>query len=201
MKPFHLFFIVCLVTVTGCTPSKRLERLLRNNPELRLLQKQDTFELLKTVYIDKLITPKRDNVVVQRMVDSFFRYIDTTDCGSKPNLRRHIAGYIKAKKCIEQTELFTDTIVYADKEIELLLPVTVLLSQTDSGSFVILVQGTGGRVLSNAKAIAITGTTNEEIARYRKQGAWYVGGSLIALLALLGTAYAVYRMYKTKIFT
>lgn len=199
MKLYQLLFIVCLVTVTGCAPSQRLERLLRNNPELRATRQQDTFTVLKTVYIDKLISPKRDNVVIQRVVDSFFSYIDTTDCSSKPNLRKHITHYVAAKKCIERPELFADTILYADKEIELLLPVTVLLSQNDTGDFIVTVQGTGGRVLSNTRTVAITGTNKEEIARYRKQGAWYVGGSLIALLVLLGTAYGVYRMYKAKL--
>jgi hypothetical protein len=69
----------------------------------------------------------------------------------------------------------------------------------EGNAFSISVQGTGGRVLSNSKAVQVTAILQEDIIRYRKQGAWYVGGSLIALLLLLGTAYAVWKIYSVRI--
>ena len=198
-RPFFFFFIVCLVTVSSCTPQKRLQRLLTMHPELRAYNKQDSFEILKTVYIDTTIAPEQDNYNTLVLVDSFIQIIDTC-INRQPRTanREQLKRLFKEKKCIEQPLLFTDTLTYADKEIEILLPVTVLLTQEANG-FNIRVQGTGGRVLSNSKAVQVTAITKDDIIRYRKQGAWYVGGSLIALLLLLGTAYAVWKIYTARL--
>lgn len=198
-RPFLFFFIVCLVTVSSCTPQKRLQRLLTTHPELRAYTTQDSFTILKTIYIDTTLVPLQDNYNTLIQLDSFIVMLDTC-INRKPQTanRKHIAQLFKQKKCIEQPLLFTDTILYADKEIEIQLPVTVLLTQ-DATGFNIRVQGTGGRVLSNSKAVQVTKILQEDIIRYRKQGAWYVGGSLIALLLLLGTAYAVWKIYSARI--
>jgi hypothetical protein len=198
-RPFLFFFIVCLVTVSSCTPQKRLQRLLTTHPELRAYTKQDSFEILRTVYIDTTITPLTDNYLVLTELDTLF--VDT--CAGKTQDTRHktkarVVQLFKEKKCLEQPLLFTDTILYADKELELMLPVTVVVTQ-EGNAFSISVQGTGGRVLSNSKAVQVTAILQEDIIRYRKQGAWYVGGSLIALLLLLGTAYAVWKIYSVRI--
>lgn len=198
-RPFLLFFIVCLVTVSSCTPQKRLQRLLTMHPELRAYNTQDSFAILKTVYIDTTIAPEHDNYNTLVQIDSFIKLIDTCiNRAPQTANRKHIAQLFKEKKCIERPILFTDTILYADKEIEILLPVTVLLTQEATG-FNIRVQGTGGKVLSNSKAVQVTAILQEDIIRYRKQGAWYVGSSLIALLLLLGTAYAVWKIYSVRI--
>lgn len=199
-RPFLFFFIVCLVTVSSCTPQKRLQRLLTTHPELRAYTKQDSFTILKTVYIDTTLVPLTDNFITEVQIDSFFNYIDTCREGKseKAKAKSKIQALFKAKKCIEQPLLFTDTILYADKEIEIQLPVTVLLTQ-EGAAFNIKVQGTGGKVLSNSKAVQVTAILQEDIIRYRKQGAWYVGGTLIALLLLLGTAYAVWKVYSVRI--
>jgi hypothetical protein len=200
-RPFLFFFIVCLVTVSSCTPQKRLQRLLTAHPELRAYEKQDSFEILRTVYIDTTLVPTTDNYLVLTEIDTLLR--DT--CIQKANgkeQRAKVSSRVKQlynqKKCLEQPLLFTDTILYADKELELMLPVTVVVTQ-EGNAFSISVQGTGGRVLSNSKAVQVTAILQEDIIRYRKQGAWYVGGSLIALLLLLGTAYAVWKIYSVRI--
>lgn len=200
-RPFLFFFIVCLVTVSSCTPQKRLQRLLTTHPELRAYEKQDSFEILRTVYIDTTITPLTDNYLVLTEIDTLL--LDTCLANYKlqitnGKLKNRVKELFKQKKCLEQPLLFTDTILYADKEIEILLPVTVVVTQ-EGNAFSISVQGTGGRVLSNSKAVQVTAILQEDIIRYRKQGAWYVGGSLIALLLLLGTAYAVWKIYSVRI--
>jgi len=200
-RPFLFFFIVCLVTVSSCTPQKRLQRLLTAHPELRAYTKQDSFEILRTVYIDTTITPLTDNYLVLTEIDTLLR--DTCLANYKlqitnGKLKNRVKELFKQKKCLEQPLLFTDTILYADKEIEILLPVTVVVTQ-EGNAFSISVQGTGGRVLSNSKAVQVTAILQEDIIRYRKQGAWYVGGTLIALLLLLGTAYAVWKVYSVRI--
>jgi len=200
-RPFLFFFIVCLVTVSSCTPQKRLQRLLTTHPELRAYTKQDSFEILRTVYIDTTITPLTDNYLVLTEIDTLLR--DTCLANYKlqitnGKLKNRVKELFKQKKCLEQPLLFTDTILYADKELEFMLPVTVVVTQ-EGNAFSISVQGTGGRVLSNSKAVHVTAILQEDIIRYRKQGAWYVGGSLIALLLLLGTAYAVWKVYSARI--
>jgi len=198
-RPFLFFFIVCLVTVSSCTPQKRLQRLLTTHPELRAYTKQDSFEILRTVYIDTTLVPITDNYNTLVLVDSFFKILDTC-INHKPQTtnKKHLAQLFQQKKCIEQPLLFTDTILYADKDIEIQLPVTVLVTQ-DATGFNIRVQGTGGKVLSNSKTVQVTEILQQDIIRYRKQGAWYVGGTLIALLLLLGTAYAVWKIYSVRI--
>jgi hypothetical protein len=198
-RPFLFFFIVCLVTVSSCTPQKRLQRLLTTHQELRAYTKQDSFEILRTVYIDTTLVPVTDNYNTLVLVDSFFKILDTC-INHKPQTtnKKQLHQLFKDKRCITNPLLFTDTIIYADKEIEILLPVTVVVTQEATG-FNISVQGTGGRVLSNSKAVKVTAILQEDIIRYRKQGAWYVGGTLIALLLLLGTAYAVWKIYSVRI--
>lgn len=195
-KIFFLSFIVCLVTVSGCTPQKRLQRLLTMHPELRAYEKQDSFTLLKTVYIDTTLVPEHDNYNTLVQLDSFIRIIDTC-INREPRTanREQIKKLFTAKKCIDRPIVFADTIYYADKEIEMQLPVTVLLTQ-DGDAFNISVQGTGGKVLSNSKAVRVTALTTDDIVKYRKQGAWIVGGSLIALLLLCALAYVLGKYFK-----
>ena len=114
-RPFLFFFIVCLVTVSSCTPQKRLQRLLTTHPELRAYTKQDSFEILRTVYIDTTITPLTDNFITEIQIDSFFKLIDT--CTGAKQVKKTVKGFVHQKKCIDQPLLFTDTILYADKEI------------------------------------------------------------------------------------
>lgn len=189
-----IFFIVVSVSVTvsGCTPQKRLQRLLTNYPELRYTKTTDTFTLNKTVYIDTTVTPNSDNYVVMIELDTLFK--DTCTGSRKNETRKKIKQLFKEKKCIERPLLFSDTIYYADKEVEIEMPVSIVVMQT-ANAFNISVQGTGGKVLSHSKAVAVTALTAADIVKYRKQGAWMVGGSLIGLLLLCAFAYVLFKIY------
>lgn len=192
------FLIVCVVTVSGCTPQQRLQRLLTAHKELRYAKSTDTFTLTKTLYIDTTLAPLYDNYVVEVELDTILRDTCIEARHKTQDTKNRITKLFREKKCLEQPLIFADTIIYADKEVEIILPVTVVVTQ-EANAFSISVAGTGGKVLSNSKAFQVTALTKDDIVKYRKQGAWMVGGSLLTLLVLCACAYGGFKIYTGKL--
>lgn len=193
---YFLPFAFCLLLISSCSPSQRLTRLLQRNPELLSTLKQDSFQVDPFVLIDTVV-----QYLPFTETDQWLEYDVApliADCPEpvQAKVKQHIKQAVQNKPCLQEPINFYDTLHYHDSDIDIRIPIRVMVSQEpNANAFNIYVQGWGGKVLSHSKAFQTTGITQQQIKHYRQQGmkilAGWLGGALLLLLVL----YIIYRVY------
>jgi hypothetical protein len=176
-----IIFLLCLLATViftfSCTPQKRLNRLLKNHPQLA-----DTVYSVRTVTvpglsIDTFFVVQPDTVLLTQNLDSILsKYLFTIDSLNARSLSNDIKNYIIKRPCL------TDT-------LEFVLP----------GRGWVKVWQTGGNFAAkahlNQQPVTIKVPSAQFKVTYKRPWAWLGGGILIGWFMLF---IVVFAFFKTK---
>lgn len=181
-----------LLSVSGCTPQRQLERILNRHPELQKPVEQ-VIVLEEKIVSDTLYIHRTDTLLLAGRIDSIIQLLPDTHC--RQLVRRKIQSSIVQaaadQRCLDTPLIHTGTIQYTNDTASLLIDYTIQVEQPTANAFNIQVRSTGGKVFLKYKTVEIREITSREIWRYRKEGA----GLLLALLIFLVVCWVALRIY------
>lgn len=114
---YNLKIILILICITSCSPQKKLQRLVKKNPELKT---QDTLTVINTVIIDsvsydtttKFIEHKTVEVINNERVRLVYRYDTITN-----DINHYIE--VKGDTIVQEIKVPFETIVVEEKKTPL----------------------------------------------------------------------------------
>ena len=181
-----------LLSVSGCTPQRHLERILNRHPELQKPVEQ-VIKFEEKILTDTLYIHRTDTVLLAGRIDSIIQLLPDTNCRKlvRKKIQSTLVQAAADQRCLDTPLVHTGTIQYTNDTASLLIDYSIQVEQPTANAFNIQVRSTGGKVLLKYKTVEIREITSREIWRYRKEGA----GLLLALLIFLLLCWLALRIY------